>query len=201
MVFAIGQKPWNKGTAQMDECICKMCDKHFSMLRSQVIRDGRGKFCSKKCFYDAKKKFSRRVQVEALYEQGKTYREMAAILGIPQNTVSSMVYYLKLNNRYGDAVTSKRAMPTIKNILKEDYGVDSCELCGYSRVIEMAHIVERKNGGEYLINNCLLLCPNCHHLFDYNMLAGTEKHKLLSIDRLNGNLKGRLEKCLTVVTN
>lgn len=193
MVFAKGQKPWNSGTGVIVDCICQFCGKHFDILQSQLQgKVLRGKYCSKKCFYDAKKKFGRREQIKILYEQGKTYGEMAAILGIPQNTVSSMVYYLKLNNRYGDAVTSKRAMPTIKHILKEDYGIDYCELCGYGRVAELAHIIERKNGGEYLLDNCLLLCPNCHHLFDYNMLIDSEKQKLLSIPRLNGELKGRL---------
>ena len=193
MPFAKGNAPWNKGTAQMDECICKMCGKHFFMLHSQVIREGRGKFCSKKCFYDAKTKFSRREQIRTLYEQNKTYKEIATTLGIPQNTVSSMIYYLKLNNRYGNAVTRQRAMPTIKNIFKENYGVESCEICGYGRVTHLAHIIERKNDGEYILGNCLLLCPNCHHLFDHKLLNDNEKRKLLSIPRLNGELKRRLD--------
>ena len=81
---------------------------------------------------------------------------------------------------------------SLRHILKEQYGVDSCELCGYIRITEVAHIIEKRNGGKYLANNCLLLCPNHHHLFDHSLLKLEEIKKLQAIDRLNGNLQGRL---------
>jgi len=192
MPFAKGNIPWNKDPAKWDDCVCKMCGSHFLMLHSQIIRDGRGQFCGKKCFYDAKKKFSKRAKVKELYEQGLTYREIATRLESYPATIGSMVYSLKLNNRFGDAITSQSSMSRLKGILKKYHGINQCELCGYDRVTEIAHIVEKRNGGGFFLDNCLLLCPNCHHLFDYKMIHNNEKQKLLSIPRLNGNLRRRL---------
>ncbi len=48
-----------------------------------------------------------------------------------------------------------------------------CYFCNYSRVIDLHHIKQRKNGGKNVIDNIMPLCPNCHqflHRNDYQLI-------------------------------
>ena len=186
-----GLVPWNKGLGIITKCTCQFCGKQFELPEPQVKRR-RGIYCGRECFYNAKKKFGRRVQITTLYQQGKPIKQIAVELGILPSTVSSMISYMKLADRQGDGVYSQVHKYRLKRLLSEQYNVQSCEICGYDRITEIAHVLERKNGGTYILDNCILLCPNCHHLFDHNRLSEVEKDKLAKISRLNGNLKRRL---------
>lgn len=60
----------------------------------------------------------------------------------------------------------------IRKILS-DNGLLKCELigCGFEDVVELAHVVPRKDGGVYDIDtNLLILCPNHHAMFDRGIL-------------------------------
>jgi len=187
---------FQKGINTYTERICQFCGRSFTVLTSQLKR-GRGTYCSKNCFFRAKIKYGNRDQIVALYQQGKTYKEIGEELGIVPATVGGQIYRMKLADRYGDGVTAPAGHKDgLKNILKKHYGIEQCELCGYSRAVEIAHIIEKRNGGHFIVSNCILLCPNCHYLFDCQMLTDTEKGKLLKINRLNGSLKGRLYESL-----
>lgn len=201
MPFVKGQKPWNFGTAVIAERTCQFCGKHFTIPERALKRD-RGIYCSQDCFYKAKIKYGKRDQIVTLYQQGKTYQEIGQQLGIVPATVGGQIYRMKLADRYGDGIVAPTGhKSSLINILKKHYGIEQCELCDYSRAVEVAHITEKRNGGRLIASNCILLCPNCHYLFDYGVLTDTEKGKLLKINRLNGSLKGRLEKCPTVLTS
>lgn len=52
---------------------------------------------------------------------------------------------------------------------------ESCLICGEDRLTEVCHIESRKDGGKYLEENILFLCPLHHKLFDRNMLNQNEK--------------------------
>ena len=54
----------------------------------------------------------------------------------------------------------------------------TCEICGFNRVIENAHIVPDRFGGPYESINLLKLCPNHHTLFDRNLLTHEEIEKI-----------------------
>jgi len=194
--FQKGSKPWNYGTKVMTTLNCQLCGKEFQISQSQLKRETHhsGRFCSKKCFYAFKVKHSLREQIRPLYENGKTYKEIGQELNLPPFTVGSQVYRMKIKDRYGDGINSFTSKKRLRHLLKEYHQVDGCELCGYSRTIEIAHIVETKNGGGHFMDNCIVLCPNCHHLFDHNMLNEDEKKGLRKIARLNGNLERRLER-------
>ena len=45
-----------------------------------------------------------------------------------------------------------------------------CEICGYSKHIERAHIVARASGGPDYMDNCLELCPNHHFEYDNKLM-------------------------------
>jgi hypothetical protein len=53
-----------------------------------------------------------------------------------------------------------------------------CEICEYSRFVEMAHIVPRKDGGTFHKNNIAFLCPNHHRLLDHRGIKMNELEKL-----------------------
>lgn len=182
--FQKGHIPWNKGTGKIVKRICQFCGKEFEIKESQAKR-GRGKFCSKKCFYDAKKNFSLRKKVKELYLQGKTYKEIAEIVGRHPSAVAHYIYIQGLCDRFGDGITNSAHKYRIKRLLQ----INKCELCGYERATEVAHIIPRKEGGKYTLDNSVILCPNCHYLFDKNLLTEEERSKLLSIERIQNNLK------------
>ena len=47
----------------------------------------------------------------------------------------------------------------------------ACELCGYSLVVEVHHVIERKNKGTNEDNNLTVLCPCCHALITRKILT------------------------------
>ncbi len=55
----------------------------------------------------------------------------------------------------------------------------NCEICGFSRAIQYAHIKGVVEGGETTVDNILVLCPNHHWLFDHNMLTFNEFIRLI----------------------
>jgi len=189
--FKKGEKrrPWNYGLGKWVTKICQFCGKEFEIREKEAAR-GRGKYCSKECFYNAKKKFSKRRKVYELYLQGLSYKEIGKMLNMNPHTVAYYVYVQKLCNRYGDGIVSTATKGRLKRLLGEQ-GINECELCGYNRVVEIAHVIPRTQGGKMLLNNVLLLCPNCHHLFDHDLLYDEEKRKLLAIERVQKALKER----------
>ena len=184
--FQKGHVTWNAGTKQWVDKKCVLCHALFQIPQSSV-KHNRGKYCSKRCFYEAKTKKDVRENVHSLYVQGKKYREIAKQLNLTQGAVSYHLYTYGLCERNGDGIKRVSTRTSLKNIFK-DQGIESCEMCGYLRVVEIAHIIQRSKGGQYFLNNCLLLCPNCHHLFDHKLLSDDEKVKLKGISRVAENL-------------
>lgn len=61
-----------------------------------------------------------------------------------------------------------------------------CQLCGFDRYIEWAHLIPAREGGSTHSANIAMLCPNHHRLFDHGMLNGDE---LLIMDKLLSDAK------------
>jgi 5-methylcytosine-specific restriction endonuclease McrA len=57
----------------------------------------------------------------------------------------------------------KKHKAWIRNQAIKKYG-NKCELCGYNLAIDTHHIIPKKEGGLYKINNLIVICPNCHAL-------------------------------------
>lgn len=51
---------------------------------------------------------------------------------------------------------------------------DFCVICGFNRVIELAHIIPYNRGGTIHPDNIIALCPNHHTLFDKDLLTADE---------------------------
>jgi HNH endonuclease len=54
----------------------------------------------------------------------------------------------------------------------------ACDICGFNRCIEKAHIIPACMGGSEAAENLLGLCPNCHTLFDRFLLSVEEMVKI-----------------------
>ncbi len=183
---------WNKGADGRIERVCESCGKPFKFQPSALKHNSHsGRFCSRQCYFDACTHWAERAQILKLSEKGKGWREIAEIMGIKLKEVTDGLRRARV--RGGKALPSM-GQGRLRTVLKEDYGVRNCELCGFDRVTQVAHILEASKGGRYYPNNCLLLCPNCHCLFDKSILTNIERDKLLCIGRLNGNLKRRLRE-------
>lgn len=53
--------------------------------------------------------------------------------------------------------------------------------------IETCHIKAKAEGAKDLLNNILVLCPNCHKLFDYGKRKNEMKTTEIYSEKLNGN--------------
>lgn len=56
-----------------------------------------------------------------------------------------------------------------KNALRA-YGY-KCHICGYDKFVNVCHIKPRFKGGDDLLENAVVLCPNHHAEFDYGIIT------------------------------
>jgi 5-methylcytosine-specific restriction endonuclease McrA len=100
---------------------------------------------------------------------GDPVKQIAIRLGIAKKSA----HHLLLKIKQGGRGLTPHARKVLVALLPK-----SCELCGYDRVLELAHIVSARNGGRMELNNILILCANCHVLFDRGRLTGAESDRL-----------------------
>ena len=60
------------------------------------------------------------------------------------------------------------------------YG-NKCELCGFKLVIDTHHILPKNKGGSHIVNNLIVLCPNCHALITRRYLTLKNRRDILSL--------------------
>lgn len=87
---------------------------------------------------------------------------------VPEDTTLAEAIYTKHHKSSAYALVRTRARAVAKKL-----GLDSCEVCGYNKHVEIAHIrgISTFEGDTLLsvINareNLKALCPNCHWEFD-----------------------------------
>lgn len=52
---------------------------------------------------------------------------------------------------------------------------DACMRCGWNEAsCDTHHIIPKSRGGQYIIENGIVLCPNCHRLADFGLLVTSE---------------------------
>ena len=168
--FKPGNIPHNKKPRY--DLICKNCDNIFKVFKYEL---NSRKTCSKKCTDDLKRKdYTRDTKALSAYRlalEGKTISEISKITGFPKGSISS--YLNRLNFRRfangGQSYSSIRK----KLLNRNDY--KNCCICGFDRVIKIAHIIPASKGGDLTYENTLPLCPNHHHLFDTKKLTNDEE--------------------------
>jgi hypothetical protein len=104
-----------------------------------------------------------------LRSEGKTYREIAAIVGLSKTTVD---YYCNIEKKLQDQRVRRK---NIKRMLVEMAG-GKCILCGYNKCLAALnfhhadstkkdfHVSRNKNLGKTIdeMKKCILVCSNCH---------------------------------------
>lgn len=168
--FKKGQMPWNKNGKDL---ICENCQKEFYVPKHRI---NDAKCCSKICMYEHRKNTgqckSRTSICIKLAQEGKKIREISEITGYPIGSVSSYLNKAKYRIRVNPGETYGAKLRVLRKIYKE------CKICGFNRIVEMAHIIPASKGGEITVENMIGLCPNHHHLFDHKKLTNDEAEKL-----------------------
>jgi hypothetical protein len=168
--FKTGNIPHNKKPRY--DLICKNCNNIFKVFKYELENR---KTCSKKCTDDLKRKdYTRDTKATTAYNlalQGKTIAEISQITGFPKGSISS--YLNKLNFRR--FANGGQSYSSIKKKLLNRNDYKSCCICGFNRIIEVAHIIPASKGGDLTYQNTLPLCPNHHHLFDNKKLTTEEE--------------------------
>lgn len=149
---------------------CQSCTKDFQVYKSSVSKAHPAKYCSKSCVNEAKKKRNTKVKVCGdLFDQGLTIKEIALKTSFPMGTVAACL------NRHQYRRGPGQSWTTAKIKFKKN---KCCEICGFTRALDTAHIIPAAKGGSYEEYNLLVLCPNHHRLFDQNKLDTTEYSKI-----------------------
>lgn len=65
------------------------------------------------------------------------------------------------------------------------YG-DACELCSYSVVVDVHHLVPKHKGGLHELENLMVVCPNCHAMITRGLVA---IHTRAEIPRLKDQVR------------
>ena len=76
----------------------------------------------------------------------------------------------------------KYNMPTISSVRKKELGEtlnmnrSSCVLCGWDKAVCDRHRIKfGSDGGAYIHENVISVCPNCHRLIHMNLIKIDEK--------------------------
>lgn len=167
--FASGVAPWNK--LPRVTVSCHSCGGDVQKTEKQIARS-KLHFCGRDCQREWRRQSPSTDAIFAMFSSGMKIREIAAARGVSMGTVSNAIAVAR--SKADDKKYRSRSGKTfVSNKLP-----DACELCGYDRCVDLAHVVPAREGGTYAISNCLALCPNCHHLFDHDLLTTAEYAKV-----------------------
>ena len=172
----LGLKPKRKNRTKRIEMSCYFCEK--TIYRTQnYIENAKKKnvtnfTCSKQCAASKKESKSLSLKILEMAINGKKNKEISQILNVPMGTVASCLNRKKYR-RYGE---NGQSYGVTKTQLRREY--KECQICGFDRIIEIAHILPAAKGGQLSKENTVPLCPNHHHLFDHNRLLKEEFEKI-----------------------
>ena len=164
--FKKGNVPWNKQSKK--EVACLICNKKNYVIQS---KEKKYKTCSRYCARTLRANGN----AEKCYQlalKGYSSKQISAKLNLPMGSVSSYLNkkkYRKYPNG-GEGYTAIIKRFKLKN--------PSCEICGFNRIVEAAHIIPASKGGAHHESNLISLCPNHHHLFDNKKLTNEEYSKI-----------------------
>lgn len=138
------------------------------------------KFCSRSCSTSFTNKTNPRRKKTKQCEAGcgtyilssrKYCRECGPAAGVDNNVTIKSVTYTKGHKSSAFALIRSRA----RSVMREEPRI--CEVCGYSKHVEVAHIKSISSFSEDTLlsivndkSNLKLLCPNCHWEFDNGLL-------------------------------
>jgi predicted restriction endonuclease len=135
---------------------------------------------------DRDRLFARRLFIALMKAEGCTYSSIARELGQDHTTVihafkqsqisaqiTKIVQDVRSEKEYWNAASlSPQVQFLSKGIYANIYTVygSKCVVCSFDEVVEVHHIVPRREGGSDDPDNVVVLCPNHHALADRGML-------------------------------
>ena len=155
-------------------CVCGTCNVEFKMKKSE-IEEGRGKYCSAKCYRNRPSTSFDANEVERLWGEGAAAGGIARYFGVAAQTISAFLKKRGLfEKRYrrGDNCRLWKGgvsltQETVKRI--KEHANHSCERCKWNQVPGVLQIHHRdRNRQHNTDDNLILLCPNCHEVDHYN---------------------------------
>jgi len=170
---------------------CANCGKTFRRPKWRFnTKPMRHYFCSIKCYGEYRSKhpeqfplYSRKYEIKVAkelteevlrkeyLENGLKIKEIAKKYHCGYGTIHKRIkkygiptdrsrYYTKHSEDYWRRYMNKKYNHT-------------CQVCGWNKdICDVAHRIPRRKNGKYIEENLILLCPNCHRLFDKGKLSG-----------------------------
>jgi hypothetical protein len=121
-------------------------------------------------------------------ERGQLIERFDRLLGndsevpiVPEHDVASShsLDEVDLDERVLREIWARRGQPRFRNALLEVYGNRCCITgCAIIELLEAAHIDPHSDGGDYSVNNGLLLRADIHTLFDQHLLTVDEHREI-----------------------
>jgi len=152
-------------------CVCKTCTKEFRIKRSEKD-EGRGVYCSSKCYRDREPTAFDTTLVLSMWETGLSAGAIGRKVG--HSNGQTVARYLRRIGIFEIRHATKEKCRTWKggvtyrgataDRIRERAG-NKCERCKWNEepgVLQIHHVDRnrRHNGDE----NLILLCPNCHEV-------------------------------------
>ena len=139
---------------------CSICGKPIYKRPSEITANKSGVFCSQECY-----------GISCRKEIPCVICEKPILASLNKKTCSK-----ECLNQFNQDTNRKHSLGKRKIIKHAGYSSRSfrkyflekkggkCSLCDYSikEILNIHHIIERKNGGSDEEENLILLCPNCH---------------------------------------
>lgn len=161
----IGSK---KGPRITIECLFCKNKKEFQPHRSTA------KYCSLACRNEHYRVLAKTDEIDSkiieLYNDKRRVSQIAEMLNISVNRVRDCLISKNIYTGHKNRSRPKLAYKFKKNKV--------CEMCGFERALDAAHIIPHIKGGTMEDENLLALCPNHHRLFDNKKLTLEEAQKI-----------------------
>ncbi len=162
---------------------CEWCEKEYPKRQHGKLWENQ-KFCSIQCRNAYANTIPRKREPRKTKLCARCEKEFPKPYGIGATGWEKRKYCSKTCDAPLSGILQKRGYGpkevriqtrTRDKLLKLGYYRPCCEICGWFRAIELAHIVEAHKGGPMLWWNVLTLCPNHHVLFDKGLLTDEEE--------------------------
>lgn len=147
---------------------CEQCQKDYTAS----IRNPKQRFCSKECFDNSRRIYSAAditcagCGARTSLRRGRGRNRMRRFCSHP--------CYLRFRGEKSGSTKARRNPKKQHNayLLKRP---QVCQICGFDRYVEWAHLIPVREGGSAASVNIVILCPNHHRLFDTNQLLPEEQ--------------------------
>jgi len=159
---------------------CIICKKPFTRPNIHELR--KAKCCSRKCSIENFKKYPGNPKKEKVKKVCPICNKEFYTFPAYKDTAKYCSYTCKhkgqsITTRGRKYVEQHKSAASFRNNIRKQFSPE-CITCGWNKdTCDVCHIVPRKKGGEDIIENILILCPNCHRLYDKGKLDLTQTPK------------------------